>query len=86
MIQVFLFIVYSIQSKPSSAYEKYFFLIMSLTIGYYGCRLADNWLYDLDQPSNSNQKILISSLFCLCCFRLLLTQSALIRIEELAFS
>ncbi len=40
---------------------------------------SDNWLYDIDQPSNSNPKFLIHAFFAFSWFSLLLAQSALIR-------
>jgi hypothetical protein len=66
--------------------RKYFFLIMSLTYWLFMVvGFADNWLYEIDQPSNSNPKFLIHAFFAFCWFSLLLTQSALIRNRRVAF-
>lgn len=43
---------------------------------------ADNWLYDVDQPSNSVPKFIIHGLFAFAWFTIFLVQAALIRRKQ----
>jgi hypothetical protein len=60
--------------------RKHFYLILSalfwlmMIVGF-----ADNWLYDVHQPSNSVPKFIVHGLFAFAWFTIFLMQAALIR-------
>ncbi|MGB4772040.1 MAG: hypothetical protein WBP58_11295 [Chitinophagaceae bacterium] len=60
--------------------RKHFYLILSalfwlmMIVGF-----ADNWLYDVHQPSNSVPKFIVHGLFAFAWFTIFLVQAALVR-------
>ena len=60
--------------------RKNFFLILSalfwlmMLVGF-----ADNWLYDVDQPSNSDPKFIVHGLFAFAWFSIFCIQAAFVR-------
>jgi hypothetical protein len=59
--------------------RNFYFLLSTLFWLFMVVGFADNWLYDVDQPSNSVPKFIVHGLFAFAWFTIFMVQAALIR-------